>query len=65
MKIININKKIIPIILISFALLDLKTEIRILIDHFTLTSIIYTIKHHSLSVLILAFSPSLLRHYKS
>ncbi len=54
----------IPTILLVLAILDLRTEFIILIDHVTITSIMYMIKHHFLAISILLFSPSLFRIYK-
>ncbi len=53
----------IPTILLLLSLLDLRTEIKILLDHLTLTSLIYTVKHHILAVSIIISSPSLFKVY--
>ena len=55
----------IPLILLLFAVYDLRTELKILLDHLTIISIIYTIKHHPLAIATLIFMPSLIQKYKS
>ena len=35
-----------PLLLVLLALADLKTEILLLLDHFTLTSLLFAIRHH-------------------
>ena len=57
-----IKKKSIPIGLFLFALIDLRTEIRILFDHFTLTSLAYSIKHHPLAILVIICTPLLFKY---
>ncbi len=61
----KISKIAIPILLIVLSIIDLQTEIKILIDHLTITSLIYTIKHHILATAIIIFSPSLLKVYSN
>ncbi len=60
---IKIYLKIIPLVLFLFALIDLKTEIRLLIDHFTITSLVYSIKNHPLAILVLILTPELMKKY--
>mgnify|MGYP001444004500 CR=1 FL=1 len=55
--------KLVPIILLLLAVFDLRIEIRLLIDHLTFTSILYSIKEHTLAIAILVFSPSLFKVY--
>ena len=57
------KRKYIPILLIILSLLDLRIEMRILLDQFTLTSFIYAFRHHTLAFTILFFSPSLIKTY--
>ena len=54
-----------PLLLLLLALLDLRTELLLLIDHFTFTSIGFAIRHHLLAVVVLAAFPSLWRRYGS
>jgi len=44
-------------------LFDLRTELLLLIDHITFTSIRFAISHHLLAVVVLAAFPSLWRRY--
>ena len=46
------------------ALADLRTELRLLSDHFTVTSLLYAVRHHLLAVVVLLGSVSLLRRYR-
>ena len=55
------KSKYIPLLLLLFALIDLKTEIRILYDHFTMTSVVYMIRHHFLAIYSILISPILLK----
>ena len=52
-----------PLLLVMLALADLRTEILLLLDHFTLTSLLYAMRHHVLAVAVLLGSPSLWRRY--
>ncbi len=52
-----------PILLFFFAIWDLRLEVRLLADHFTLTSFLFTLRHHSLAVLVLISTPSIFFHY--
>lgn len=54
-----------PILLAILALADLRTELRLLFEHFTFTALIFAIRHHTLAVLVLMATPSLLRRYSS
>lgn len=54
---------LLPILLIVLALLDLRVELQILRDHFTLTSLAEAIRAHLLAVSVLVFSPTLLRRF--
>ena len=53
-----------PLLLIVLALVDLRTELLLLLDHFTFTSLLYGIKHHALAVMVLLSAPSLWRRYR-
>ena len=52
-----------PLLLVMLALADLRTEILLLLDHFTLTSLLFAMRHHVLAVAVLLGSPSLWRRY--
>ena len=52
-----------PLLLIALALLDLRTELLLLWDHFTFTSLMYAARHHALAVVVLVSTPSLWRRY--
>ncbi len=55
---------LIPLVLAVLALLDLRVELELLADHFTVTSLIQAIVSHPLAVFALAVQPSLLRRYR-
>jgi hypothetical protein len=50
--------------LFVLALADLKSEIRLLLDHFTFTTVVVAIQNHLLAVTILVLLPSLWNHYR-
>ena len=52
-----------PILLILLAIGDLRTEILLLSDQFTMTGLGYAIWHHQLAVLVLLGSGSLWRRF--
>ena len=52
-----------PILLILLALGDLRTEVLLLSDQFTMTGLGYAIRHHQLAVLVLLGSGSLWRRF--
>ena len=51
------------ILLIVLALGDLRTELQLLSDQFTITGLGYAIRHHQLAVVVLLGSPSLWRRF--
>ena len=53
----------IPVLLVLLALIDLRTELMLLRDHITLTSVIFAVRHHALAVVVLLGAPSLWRRY--
>ena len=53
-----------PALLIVLALLDLRTELLLLVDHFTVTSVLFTVRYHLLAVVVLLASASLWRRYQ-
>ncbi len=55
----------IPVLLGLLALLDLRVELQLLSDHFTLTALGAAIRSHPLAVAVLLLLPSLLRHYRA
>ena len=52
-----------PLLLLLLALIDLRTELLLLRDHVTLTSISYAVRHHALAITVLAAMPSLWQRY--
>jgi hypothetical protein len=54
----------VPLLLLILALLDLRTEILLLVDHLTLTSLLAAVRAHTLAVLVLLLQPSLWRRYR-
>ncbi|MFM7732849.1 MAG: hypothetical protein ACKO6F_05210 [Cyanobium sp.] len=55
---------LVPVLLLLLALADLQIEIRLLLDRFTITSLLTAISSHWLAVAVLLFQPSLWRHYR-
>jgi len=53
-----------PLLLGLLALLDLRTELQLLVDHFTWTSLSVIPLQHPLAVVVLLLLPSLLRRYR-
>ncbi|QNJ03004.1 putative conserved membrane protein [Synechococcus sp. PROS-U-1] len=49
--------------MILLALGDLRTEVQLLSDQFTVTGLGYAIRHHQLAVVVLLGSPSLWRRF--
>jgi hypothetical protein len=56
---------LLPPLLLVLALLDLRTELLLLADHFTLTSLLTAITTHPLAVVVLLAQPSLWRRYRA
>ena len=52
-----------PILLILLALGDLRTELQLLSDQFTVTGLGYAIRHHQLAVVVLLGSGSMWRRF--
>ena len=59
------SQRWIPLLLLLLALSDLRTELRLLADQITFTSLIFAVRHHLLAVAVLALQPSLWSHYGS
>lgn len=55
---------LVPLALAALALLDLRTEIQLLLDHFTWISLSAIPGQHPLAVVVLLLLPSLLRRYR-
>jgi hypothetical protein len=55
---------LVPLLLAFLALLDLRVELQLLFDHVTLTSLTEAVRTHLLAVMVLLFTPSLLRRYR-
>jgi hypothetical protein len=54
----------VPLLLLLLALLDLQTDIRLLLDHFTVASLFAAISNHLLATTTLVLLPSLWRLYQ-
>ena len=48
---------LIPLVLALLALLDLRTEFQLLLDHFTITSLVEIPRHHPLAIAVLFCTP--------
>jgi hypothetical protein len=55
---------LLPGLLALLALWDLRQELQLLADHFTLASLIFAVRAHPLAVLVLLLQPSLWRRYR-
>ena len=55
---------LVPLLLALLAVLDLRVELQLLFDHVTLTSLTEAVRTHLLAVMVLLFTPSLLRRYR-
>ena len=55
---------LVPLLLLFFALADLRVEFQLLADSFTLTALLTAIRNHWLAVMVLICQPSLWRHYR-
>ena len=53
-----------PVLLVLLALWDLRTDLLLLLDHFTVTSLIFAMRYHVLAVVVLLASMSLWRRYR-
>ncbi|MFQ6537270.1 MULTISPECIES: hypothetical protein [Aphanothece] len=56
--------RVLPIGLALLALLDLRPELQLLADHFTLTSLWFALLYHPLAVTVLILTPDLWRRYR-
>jgi hypothetical protein len=48
---------LIPLLLALLALIDLRTELQLLLDHFTITSLVEIPRHHPLAMAVLLCTP--------
>lgn len=55
---------LIPILLLLLALIDLRVELRIIADHFTIAAVTAAIRSHLLAVFVVLLQPSLWSHYR-
>ena len=62
--VLNRPMPVVPVGLAILALLDLRLELRLLVDHFTLTSLWFGFTHHPLAVAVLVLTPDLWRRYR-
>ena len=53
-----------PLLLGLLALLDLRVELQLLADHFTLAALAAAVRSHPLAVAVFLLLPSLLHHYR-
>lgn len=60
----GVRVPMVPLLLVLLALLDLRTDIRLLLDHFTITSLFSAIQNHLLATTTLVLLPSLWRTYQ-
>jgi hypothetical protein len=58
------SRRIIPLAMLVLALLDLRVDLQLLADHFTLTALAEAIRNHPLAVLVVLLTPSLWRRYR-
>jgi hypothetical protein len=56
--------RLLPLLLGLLALLDLRVELILLLDHVTWTSLAEALRNHILAVTVLLALPSLWRHYR-
>jgi hypothetical protein len=54
-----------PLLLGVLALLDLRGELRLLVDQFTITALLAMVGNHPLAIFVLLLQPSLWRRYRS
>jgi hypothetical protein len=55
---------ILPIALALLAVVDLRQELQLLADHFTLTALWFALISHPLAVLVLLLTPDLWKRYR-
>jgi len=55
---------VVPLVLALLALLDLRQDLQLLADQFTVTSLFALVRNHPLAVLVLLLLPSLWGRYR-
>jgi len=60
----RLPQPVIPLLLALLAVFELRDELRLLADHFTLSSLRFGLGSHPLAVLLLILLPSLWRRYR-
>ena len=60
-----LKPRYIPLFLFLVAILELREDIIIILDQFTITSVLFAIRHNFLAVLIIIFIPSIWNSYSS
>ncbi|MFM1799239.1 MAG: hypothetical protein RLZZ117_1517 [Cyanobacteriota bacterium] len=60
----GVKVPLVPPLLLLLALMDLETEIRLLLDHFTFSTLASAIQNHLLATTTLLLLPSLWRLYR-
>ena len=53
-----------PLLLVILSLWDLRTDLLLLLDHFTLTSLMFAVRYHLLAIVVLMGFGSLWRRYR-
>lgn len=56
-RIARLRFPLIPLVLALLALLDLRTEFQLLLDHFTITSLVEIPRQHPLAIAVLLCTP--------
>lgn len=56
---------LVPALLLILALADLRVELQLLLDRFTVTALVNALVSHPLAVLVLLLQPSLWRRYRT
>ncbi|MEX1316820.1 MAG: hypothetical protein AB1Z22_06785 [Synechococcaceae cyanobacterium] len=55
---------LVPLLLAGLALFDLRLELRLLVDHVTVTALVFLVRTHPLAVAVLLLQPNLWHHYR-
>jgi hypothetical protein len=55
---------VVPILLGSAAIIDLRVDLQLLFDHFTVTTVLAAFQNHVLAVMVILLLPSLWHHYR-
>jgi hypothetical protein len=54
----------VPALLLLLALIDIRVELLLLWEHFTLAGLVAAVRSHLLAFIVIALQPSLWRHYR-